>query len=236
AQQQRNVVMLSRVGQCEGNGDLRKETLLFGRRMVGSRVEGDPVVTGFQRLRTEAGHPSVLVRGGTRQLVDRFERGRIDCLETDRNAARRPAERRVEHVGGYRAHACSSWGSRSLRSRNSAILRSSVATTADSVSESFSSRSRNAARICSPERPLAQIRKTLPKRSSYAWFPRNSACCVDSSSATPDCSWRDQPASVPVPSERSPIRGCAANALSTSAARNSRAAESAVANNVSTSR
>src|SRR6266516_4468529 len=54
----------------------------------------------------------------------------------------------------------------SLRSRRALILPISAAATSSSVSGSCAMRRRSSARISSGPRPVAQIRKTCPKRSS----------------------------------------------------------------------
>src|SRR5205814_1976316 len=81
----------------------------------------------------------------------------------------------VEDVGGQ-AHSVIS-----LSSRSAVMRPSSARTTSRSRSTSLPSRARAAASICAGVRPLAKIRNTWPKRSSYSRLASASAARVTAS-------------------------------------------------------
>src|SRR5260370_30996841 len=108
---------------------------------------------------------------------------RLAPAQRDRQAGGGHAPHRVEDVGRD-AHTFSS-----LSSRSRVILRCSAAATRSSVVGSFPIRSCMAARISCAPRPLAEMRKTCPKRRSYSRFsPPRPASVLREARLTPACS------------------------------------------------
>src|SRR3954454_8041771 len=158
AQQHRDVQVLLGVGHQEREADLGEEAGLAGAGEVAGGVEDEPVGAGTDPVGSQRSDPPVLVGRGSGEDGGL---GADHLLEPDQESGGRLTPQGVQHVGADQAHAPTT-----RPRRSSAILRSSSTTTPASVASSLASRLRSEARTSSPERPVAQMRKTRSKRSS----------------------------------------------------------------------
>src|SRR5438034_2785162 len=165
---------------------------------VGGGGELELVLARLQARRPELANPTVAIGDAGPDVLPVV--GGAPAQLHLHARARRPVHR-VEDVSGQ-AHAVTR-----PRSRMRAILRSSRFASSSSAAGSFFIRRRSSDRISSPLRPLAKIRNTWPKRSSYRRFSAASVASVAPEARMARLCSRSELVGTSPP--RSPIRGCA---------------------------